>query len=174
MRCVASVGDREFRVEISRRGAGRYAVRLDGRELVVESRGTRPSLVLWAEGRIVEATVAREGDGAAVPGAEERAYAVTIGGRTYPVRIADPLRRAARAAPPRREGRAEVRAVMPGRVTALLVREGQEVRRGQGVIVVEAMKMENEIPAPKEGKVVAVSVATGETVEAGAVLLSVE
>ncbi|MEE9292930.1 MAG: biotin/lipoyl-containing protein, partial [Acidobacteriota bacterium] len=99
---------------------------------------------------------------------------VHVGGRTYPVRLEDPLRRGERAGALHREGRIDVCSIMPGRVTALLVREGEEVTAGQGVAVVEAMKMENEIPAPRAGRVVAVNVRTGETVEAGALLISIE
>ena len=67
-----------------------------------------------------------------------------------------------------------MRAIMPGRITTLLVKEGQEVRSGQGVLVVEAMKMENELLAPKEGRVTRIRVRPGETVEAGAGLFTVE
>ena len=78
------------------------------------------------------------------------------------------------SAGPRTHGPMEVRSIMPGRIAALLVAEGQEVKAGQGLVVVEAMKMENEIPSPKSGRVGRVRVRPGEVVEAGAVLLSVE
>ena len=68
-------------------------------------------------------------------------------------------------------GRQEVTAPMPGKVVRLLVREKQEVEAGQGVAVVEAMKMQNEIPSPKKGVIEQVRVREGETVEHGAVLV---
>ena len=74
----------------------------------------------------------------------------------------------------RSEGPVEVRAVMPGKIAALLAKEGQEVKTGQGVLVVEAMKMENELPSPKDGRVGRIRVRAGETVETGAVLFVVE
>jgi biotin carboxyl carrier protein len=63
---------------------------------------------------------------------------------------------------------------MPGKVVRVLVREGDEVEEGQGLVVVEAMKMENEIPAPRAGRVSAVKARPGLAVEAGATLVVVE
>ncbi len=90
------------------------------------------------------------------------------------MRLEDPLRGAARSGARTDAGRIDVCSVMPGKVTNLLVREGDEVRAGQGLVVIEAMKMENEIAAPKAGRVVAISVQPGEPVYAGSVLLSLE
>lgn len=173
MRYLASIGEKEFSLEVSRRGPGRYSVRVDGRDLGVETRGSGPSMVLTVDGRSVEATVVRDEAGAS-GAAADCSYAVTIDGRAYPVDLIDPLRRARRGAGLSRAGRLDVRSVMPGRIAAVLVREGQEVKAGQGLIVVEAMKMENEIPAPKSGRVVVIAVAAGDTVKTGSVLLSVE
>src|SRR2546425_818091 len=80
---------------------------------------------------------------------------------------------AAAAAALVQEGPVEVRAIMPGRIAAVLAREGQEVKAGQGVVVVEAMKMENELPAPRDGRVTRIRVRPGETVEAGTALFTV-
>ncbi|TAK17500.1 MAG: biotin/lipoyl-binding protein [Acidobacteria bacterium] len=63
---------------------------------------------------------------------------------------------------------------MPGRVVRLLVKVGDEVELRQGVVVVEAMKMENELGAPKAGRVKDIAVAEGQSVEAGRVLLVIE
>jgi biotin carboxyl carrier protein len=63
---------------------------------------------------------------------------------------------------------------MPGRIVAVLVAAGQEVVAGQGLIVVEAMKMENEMTAPRAGKIAALPARAGETVEAGAILVTLE
>jgi biotin carboxyl carrier protein len=63
---------------------------------------------------------------------------------------------------------------MPGKIVRVLVGEGDDVEEGQGVVVVEAMKMENEIGSPKDGKISAVKVESGQTVESGATLVVVE
>jgi pyruvate carboxylase subunit B len=63
---------------------------------------------------------------------------------------------------------------MPGKVLALLVEDGQEVQAGQGVLIVEAMKMENEMKAPRAGTVRKLCVQAGEPVESGAALFILE
>jgi len=72
------------------------------------------------------------------------------------------------------EGKAEIKAQMPGKVVMMKVKEGDDVEQGQGVVVVEAMKMENEIGAPKTGKVTAVKVAEGDSVETGTLMVVIE
>jgi glutaconyl-CoA decarboxylase len=64
-------------------------------------------------------------------------------------------------------GPAAVRAPMPGRVVKILARPGDAVKAGSGVVVVEAMKMENEIRAPRDGTVKELRVSEGAAVEAG-------
>ena len=71
-------------------------------------------------------------------------------------------------------GRAEVKAMMPGRIVNVLVQPGDEVSHQQGLVVVEAMKMENELKSPKAGKIVEVSVSPGQTVEKGQLLVIIE
>jgi biotin carboxyl carrier protein len=63
---------------------------------------------------------------------------------------------------------------MPGRVVRVLVEVGMEVEEGQGVVVIEAMKMQNELKAPKAGRVVRVGAVVGDTVGSGDVLVVVE
>jgi len=71
-------------------------------------------------------------------------------------------------------GKAQMRAMMPGRVLSVAVKVGDEVKANQGVLVIEAMKMENELKSPKAGKVVEVKVAAGQTVEKGELLIVIE
>ena len=65
----------------------------------------------------------------------------------------------------------QLAAPMPGKVTQVLVENGQSVKAGQALLVIEAMKMENELRAPADGVIAQVVVQPGHTVEAGAVLL---
>ncbi|HXU10793.1 MAG TPA: biotin/lipoyl-containing protein [Candidatus Binatia bacterium] len=173
MRYLARVGTREWRIEIERRDAGRFAVTLDGDRREVERRGDGAFVVLGLPEKMREAVVVRESGRGNGDGGAETPYGVVLGGRHYAVRLLDPLKRSA-VARPAREGPVDVRAIMPGRIRAILVPEGETVRNGQGVVVVEAMKMENEIPAPKDGRVSRVRVRPGDTVEAGAALFTVE
>jgi len=72
------------------------------------------------------------------------------------------------------EGRQQVTAPMPGKVVRLLVQQGDSVEAGQGLLVVEAMKMQNEIRSPKSGKIEKLFAKEGQPVNAGEVLLWVE
>jgi biotin carboxyl carrier protein len=71
------------------------------------------------------------------------------------------------------EGRQQVLAPMPGKIVRVLVSTGDSVRAGQGLLVVEAMKMQNEIRAPKSGTIDRVRVVEGQTVNAGEVVVIV-
>ena len=71
-------------------------------------------------------------------------------------------------------GRESILAPMPGKIVRLLVAPGDSVEAGQGIIVIEAMKMQNELKARRSGRVVALPVREGETVAAGAVLATFE
>ena len=179
MRYLARVGEKEFQIEVAPRGGGRFSVSLDGKTREIERRGDGAVLWLSIDGQIREAAVAREGgvaargNGRPAPGGRGE-WGVVLAGRPYSVTLLDPQRRRGAPGPPVLEGPVEVRAIMPGRITTLLVKEGQEVRSGQGVLVVEAMKMENELLAPKDGRVTRIRVRPGETVEAGAALFTVE
>jgi biotin carboxyl carrier protein len=72
------------------------------------------------------------------------------------------------------EGRQQITAPMPGKVVRLLVEQGDSVEAGQGLLVVEAMKMQNEIRSPKSGKIEKLFAQEGQPVNAGEVLLWVE
>jgi biotin carboxyl carrier protein len=93
------------------------------------------------------------------------------------VTLVDTARRARRSGSSTRTqpgGRVEMKAMMPGRVVNVLVKPGDQVAERQGIVVVEAMKMENELKTPKAGKVVEVKVAAGQTVEKGELLVVIE
>ena len=119
-------------------------------------------------------------------------YTITVNGVAYDVTVdekgnggasaapsAAPAVKAAAPAPaaaPAKaaQGNISVTAPMPGKVLAVKVNVGDSVQSGAPVLVLEAMKMENDIVAPKDGKVVAINVKVGESVESGAVLVSLE
>jgi biotin carboxyl carrier protein len=111
--------------------------------------------------------VVRDGDELIVA-SRGRAIRVTL------VDAARHARRARTAGRPELAGRAEVKAMMPGRIINVLVKPGDEIAHHQGVVVVEAMKMENELKAPKAGKIVEVKVEPGQTVEKGELLVVIE
>ena len=103
----------------------------------------------------------------------ERAFEITVRGRTYPIRLRDERARALRqlTGAARHTGDAVIRAPMPGWVSNVLVGEGQPVERAQPVVVLEAMKMENDLASPRAGVVKSVRVAKGQTVSQGETLV---
>jgi biotin carboxyl carrier protein len=100
---------------------------------------------------------------------------VTIDGQRFKVEVEDERTRRAgeRKAAPEEAGRAEVTSPMPGVVVAVLVEAGQAVQTGVGLLILEAMKMENEIRAPRTGVVEAVEVVPGQRVSQDDVLVRI-
>jgi biotin carboxyl carrier protein len=93
---------------------------------------------------------------------------IHAGGREFRAEIEDPRAwRGSHGDTLEAEGRQKVIAPMPGKVVRLLVAQGQQVEAGQGLMVVEAMKMQNEIRSPKRGVVEKIVVAEGQAVNAG-------
>ncbi|TMA89336.1 MAG: biotin/lipoyl-binding protein, partial [Deltaproteobacteria bacterium] len=103
-------------------------------------------------------------------------YRVLVDGRNYRIHLVDERRVRVGGAQSGVElqGRQRVSVPMPGKVIAVLVSEGDAVEKGQGLVIVEAMKMENEVRSPIAGAVKEIKVKPGETVEGGAVLVVVE
>ncbi len=166
MRYVVDVGGRTLEVELD---GGR--VRVDGVELVAELTdlpGTPGSLL--AVGDVVH----RVG---VVRGASRGRYTLSIEGRRYEVEALDERTHAIRqlsaktAAP---AGPAPLVAPMPGLIVRVSVAVGDLVQAGQGLVVMEAMKMENELRASSAATVKAVRVAPGTAVERGAILVDLE
>ncbi len=114
----------------------------------------------------VQPVAADDGDGAS------RVFEVHVRGQVYRVRLADERARAlaSLAAGTHSAGDANIRAPMPGLVSGVLVEEGASVQRGQAVIVLEAMKMENDLTTPRQGIVKSLRVATGQAVNQGDLL----
>ncbi len=99
---------------------------------------------------------------------------VVVNGRTLQVNVEDPRKLRGRGSAERGQGRQTIASPMPGRVIRLLVEAGQEVEAGQGLIVVEAMKMQNEMKSPKAGKILEIRTSAGAAVAAGDALLVME
>ena len=104
-----------------------------------------------------------------------QSFEVVARGRSYDISIIDPKRlRSAQSAGAHHTGAAEIVSSMPGKIVKVLVKAGDKVEAGAGVVVVEAMKMQNEMKAPKAGTVVSLETKEGATVAAGDVLAVIE
>jgi len=98
-------------------------------------------------------------------------YVIAVGLRRYVVELHDPRQWRRRGSSIEAEGPQEIVAPMPGKIVKILVTEGQEVSRDQGLLVIEAMKMQNELRAPRAGRIERVYLEEGRGVESGARLL---
>jgi acetyl/propionyl-CoA carboxylase alpha subunit len=160
----AAVDGRVHRVEVNG-GKGRYAVTIDGRPLDVDWRRVGgPFVSLLVDGHSHDVGLEPRPGGCRV----------LLGGHDFAVDVLEPARVdavAARAAP---AGPARLFAPMPGRIVRVLAEPGQEVAAGQGLVVMEAMKMENELRSPRAGRVVEVHARERQTVETGSLLVVVE
>ncbi len=188
MKRKVQIGEHSHLVELVTDAAGALG-RVDGSVLAADFAEIRPGLysVLW-EGRSYEIRVE---PATSIPQSETGASAAATDGLRVHVRVAqpgglglgmheflvqvhDPRRRRRRGTSSiEAAGRQQVAAPMPGRVVRVLVEEGERVEEGQGLLVVEAMKMQNEIQSPKKGIVEKILARTGQTVNAGETLVIV-
>ncbi|HZW36827.1 MAG: biotin/lipoyl-containing protein [Deltaproteobacteria bacterium] len=166
MNYIGTIDGKEVRVAVRETGVARYAVTIDGTEHLVDAHQVQSSV--WS---VLYGETSFEVD---VQGKDEE-YEVLIAGDCYKFTLMNEQRKALmRSGGKGAAGKAMVSSPMPGKVVKLLVREGEEVKADQGVIVVEAMKMENELKCAVTGKVKEIFVKEGEVVESGAKLLLVE
>ena len=136
-----------------------------GRKYVFDIRAVETG-VYWLQWqhRSIDISVTPNGD----------SYAVTVAGKRINVEVIDARSALRKTAHQGQVGTVELRAPMPGRVVKVLVREGSSVELNQGLVVIEAMKMQNEIKAPKKGTVRKLGVKETAAVNAGDLLVIVE
>jgi biotin carboxyl carrier protein len=170
-----AAGTRVRAVSVTRKGALLH-VALDGRTVIVDARriGEMELSLLVAPGDGAEATQSVDAALAAQRTAGD--FDVHLAGRTIPVQVrqAGGFGRQKKAGAAHGTGPQRIVAPMPGKIVRVLVKAGDEVKARQGLVVVEAMKMENELRAARDGRVRDVSVVEGQSVDAGAILLVVE
>ncbi len=183
MTCELEIGGRRRTIDFRRHGS-EWEITLDGRILGVDvtAIGERWSLLIGPpEGgphdrnvgpgfsrprRSYEVAVARRSNGERI---------VHVNGQAVRVSIVDPrVHLAPRGASAPGTGPRSIVSPMPGRIVKVLVNAGDTVAAHQGLVVVEAMKMENELRAPRAGRVTRVNVVDGMSVEANAVLVTLE
>lgn len=163
MNYEVTIGDRTFAIGVVKDGEG-YLVRVrDSPEQRVDVRRPEPSV--WS---------VLQGDYCYEVGLVERdsAWDVDIYGSLHHCAVVDSKRKALRLGGGSNEGL--VSTSMPGRIVRVLVGEGAEVVQGEPILIVEAMKMENEIKAPIDGVVAEIMVGEGDTVETGTKLARIQ
>jgi biotin carboxyl carrier protein len=168
MKLHAVIADYQTDIEI-RDDAGVVFAEIDGRryELDVHESG-RNGYVLTSNGQVFNCRVEGRPDSG-------KEIEVIVGTTSYPIVLTDPKRLSGDAsASAHGDDAARIVAPMAGKVVRVMVEVGARVEVGDGIIVVEAMKMQNEMKSPKAGTVIALNVQTGATVNGGDVLAVVE
>ncbi len=163
MRYHAIVGGEETSVEVVPSGGG-YRVTIGDRTLEVDAvrlHGFAVSLLVGTRSASCDIEPGKDGQ-----------MAVQVNEAVHRLELLDERRLRLRRASGKfsLEGPQRIDAPMPGKVVRVLVKQGDEVQEGQGIIVVEAMKMENELKSPKAGRVLELQAQEGAAVEAGAKL----
>ena len=160
-----TIAEKVYRVELVRTEQ-EWKCKLDGRELpldVVSAQDGMLSLLLQGKSyEVKQETV----------GADTN---VVVGQERFSASVRDPRSfRSRRRSGASEQGVMKIKAPMPGKVVRILAPAGSQVEMGQSVVVIEAMKMQNELKAPKTGMVKKINVAEGAAVEAGQALAEVE
>jgi len=159
-----TIEGKNHRLELNR-ADGRWLCRLDGREVEVDAVLARPDVLSLRMGnRAYEVKCERV--------ASE--LHLWVGSERFAVEVRDPRSLRGRARTVDQRGPRKLTAPMPGKVVRVLVTQGAGVEAGAGVLVVEAMKMQNEIKSPKKGTIQKILVSEGAAVNAGDVLAIVE
>ena len=160
----ATIQGETFEVEVTRQASSAVEARIGDKKYVLEVRAVQPGFywLNW-ENRSIEVVVTEKNG----------SYLVMLNGRQILVELGD-LRTALRHAHQGQAGIAQIRAPMPGKVIRVLVKDGDEVQANQGILVMEAMKMQNEIKSPKQGVVKKLGVTAGSAVNSGDLLAEVE
>ncbi len=168
MKLQAEIGSDKYEVDIQRDGR-RVVANIDGREYELDVSEPEPNVYLLKhEGKIFEAFVSPTKTD---PGEID----VSVRNEQFEIKLFDPKRlRGAGSDTAAAEGIAEIRSAMPGKIVRILAEAGEDVEKGQGIIVVEAMKMQNELKSPKTGVVKEIRVGVDSTVSSGDILVTIE
>lgn len=168
MKLLADIEGEKQELRIRLEG-GRVFAEIDGRSVEMKMReGADGRYLLIINGRVYDCRVNQS---AALPEKAE----VRVRGRVYTIALADTKRlRAASSSAAHEDGSAQIVAQMPGKVVRVHVEAGAQVEAGDPILVVEAMKMQNEMKSPKAGTVTTINAKVGATVNAGEVLAVIE
>jgi len=164
MRFIARRDGNDLPVEVERYGSG-YRVKLGDRTIVVD---------MIEIGRYLRSLRLEDGSQFAFAHHREGSmHHVSSVSTSVAVEIVDPLALRRKKTDDDAGAGGVLKALMPGRIVRMLVNKGDSVRRGQSLVILEAMKMENDIQSPVDGVVDEVFISAGDTVEAGGQLLHV-
>lgn len=168
MKLQAELNNEQYEVTIKQKGEKVFA-KVNGREYELEAGKPEPNIYLIkADNKIFEIFVSPNDD-------RDKPFQVKVKDIEFDINIFDPKRlRGLGGNAGITDGIVEIKTAMPGKLVRILVEEGSEIKSGEGVLVVEAMKMQNEMKSPKDGIVKEIRFDEGATVNAGEILAVIE
>jgi biotin carboxyl carrier protein len=163
MKYITNIEDRQFEIEIN----SDFEIMVDGKQIAVDfqSVADQPVYSIILDGASYEASVHTT----------ETGIQVLLHGKLYDAKVEDERQRRLRQSsggPMVQSGELNILAPMPGLVVAVPVEDDQDVEKGDNLIILESMKMQNEIKAPRSGKVMRVRVRSGDSVDQNQVLIT--
>jgi biotin carboxyl carrier protein len=162
MKLIAELNNEKYNLEFKRE-AGKVFAKIDDREYELEASEVEPNVYLFKHNNQIHQIYAAPNG------------IVNVGNNQFEVKLIDPKRlRSSASGDAAADGIAQIKTAMPGKVVRILVEKGAEVLQGDGILIVEAMKMQNEMKSPKDGIVKEIKVEEGATVNAGDVLAIIE
>ncbi len=169
MKLIAEIdGGEQEEINIKREDERVFA-EINGRKYELDSSEPEPNVYLLKyENKIFEVFVSPDQN-------ISEPQKVKVGAQDFEIKLTDPKKlRGSDAGSELADGDAEIKTAMPGKVVRILLKENEEVKSGEGVIIVEAMKMQNEMKSPKDGIIKEIKFNEGDTVNAGDVLVIIE
>ena len=159
-----AIDGKSYKLELERPD-GRWSCRLDGKPIEVDAVLARPNVLsLFIGNKAYEVKCERVGNDTHI----------WVGSRRFAAEVRDPRSLRSRIRTADDHGPKKLSAPMPGKVVRVLLKQGDQVEAGTGVVVVEAMKMQNEVKSPKKGTIQKILVSEGAAVNSGDVLAIVE
>lgn len=168
MKLIAELAEEKHAVEIKRDGS-KITADVGGRVYELEATEPEPNVWLFKHQNKIYQIFVSPNERAGEP------FSVNAGSRNYEIKILDPKRlRGSGGEGGAADGASEIKTAMPGKLVRVLTEVGAAIKKGDGVLIVEAMKMQNEMKAPKDGTVKEIRFSEGATVNAGDVLAIIE
>lgn len=165
MKLQVAIEGRMWQVEIEPSTNGHWRIHLDGEPVEANACFLRPGILsLLIDSRSYRVVL----DG------HPSEAALHIGPERIPYRLEDPRSPRRRRGSGAADGPITLKALMPGRVVRVLIEEGESVAAHQAVMVIEAMKMQNELKSPRDGRITRIRVSPGDTVVSGDTLAIIE
>jgi len=155
--------DKEYKLKLMQKADDEIQIHMGGKKYQVAAEFVnKDEFILDIDGKIYDVIVS----------ANSNSYMVFLNGKCFQIEKKSAIQML--GSKNSLSEKKNIRTSMPGRIVKVLKKEGSEIKEGQPVVILEAMKMHNEIKSPQSGKIVKIGPVVGDSVEAGALLFTVE